>query len=96
MSRHEEEELLSIAKMGIDAESFIRTPLGRFLMKKADREISEATEELIAADPAEWRPNQELRNRIHVARMFKVWMSDAIEVGQHALRQLEEMEDRAQ
>ena len=88
----QDDELLSMARMGIDAESFMRTPLGKFLLKKADDEIAAATEELIDAAPDDVKVATEIRNRIHVARMFKVWMSDAITIGHSAHDQLRELE----
>ena len=80
-----DDELLSMARMGIDAESFMRTPLGKFLLKKA-------IEELIDVDPTDVKEATAIRNRIHVARMFKVWMSDAITIGHSAHDQLKELE----
>lgn len=78
--------------MGIDAESFIRTPLGKFLIRKADNEIAAATEELIETEPIDIKAATEIRNRIHVARMFKVWLGDAIAIGHSAHDQLKELE----
>lgn len=88
----QDDELLSMARMGIDAESFMRTPLGKFLIKKADDEIAAATEELIEADSSDTKVNTEIRNRIHIARMFKVWMCDSITIGHSAHDQLKELE----
>ena len=65
-----DDELLSMARMGIDAESFMRTPLGKFLLKKANDEIAVAIEELIDVDPTDVKEATAIRNRIHVARMF--------------------------
>lgn len=87
-----DDELLSMARMGIDAESFMRTPLGKFLSKKADDEIAAATEELIETEPSEIKTATEIRNRIHVARMFIVWLRDAITIGHSAHDQLKELE----
>ncbi len=88
----QDDELLSMARMGIDAESFMRTPLGQFLIKKASNEIAAATEELIEADPSDIKVNTEIRNRIHVARMFIVWLGDSIAAGRSAHEQLKELE----
>ena len=91
----EANDLLSIAKMGVDAESFLQTPLGRFLMKKAKDEEAAALAELVDADPEDVKENREIRNRIHVVKMFRQWMTEAIEVGHAAhmhLKQLEDME----
>jgi hypothetical protein len=88
----EADELLSIARMGVDAEAFVRTPLGKFLMDKADSEIMDATSELIGADPEDVKANRDIRNRIHVANMFRTWMRDAIEIGRAAHEQLSDLD----
>ena len=96
MSEREElDQFVTIARLGIDAETFIRTPLGRFLEGKARDEEAAALAELVDADPEDAKANRELRNRIHVARMFLTWIGDAIEAGQQAHRQLQEMEGLA-
>ena len=88
-----DEDLLSEARMGIDAESFLRSSLGQFLTKKAEAEIEAATAELIAADPDDLNANTVLRNQINVARMFLTWLLEGINIGRAAhekLRMLEE------
>jgi len=93
---HEElDQFVTIARLGIDAETFIRTPLGRFLEGKARAEEADALIALVDADPEDAKANRELRNQIHVARMFLSWINDAIEAGQQAHRQLQEMEGLA-
>lgn len=93
---HEElDQFVTIARLGIDAETFIRTPLGRFLEGKARAEEADALIALVDADPEDAKINRELRNQIHVARMFLSWINDAIEAGQQAHRQLQEMEGLA-
>jgi len=93
---HEElDQFVTIARLGIDAETFIRTPLGRFLEGKARAEEADALIALVDADPEDVKANRELRNQIHVARMFLSWINDAIEAGQQAHRQLQEMEGLA-
>lgn len=94
MSNYEEDELLSIAKMGVDAEAFMRTPLGRFLQKKAQDEIDAATNELIDAKPEDVELGREIRNRIHIAAMFLTWMRESINGGRAAYDQLKETEDQ--
>ena len=61
----------------------------------ADVETAELHLMLADADPEDAKVNRELRNRIHVARMFLSWIGDAIEAGQQAHRQLQEMEGLA-
>ena len=89
----EEDELVTLAKLGIDAEAFAMSPLGKFLIKKAESEMESATQDLISADPDDIKVNTEMRNRIHVARMFLSWLSDSITIGRSAHDQLEAMNE---
>jgi hypothetical protein len=81
-------DLLRAARLGIEVEAFLRTPVGKYLHSKALSEIEAATELLIEAQPDDERKNREIRNQIHVARMFLVWMSEAINVGEAAHEQI--------
>jgi len=91
----DDDEFVKIARLGIDAETFMASPLGKFLEGKAMKEMEAATEALIGADPADIKANTELRNQIHVARMFLTWIGDSISAGRSAHQQLREMEDLA-
>ena len=89
------DHFVAIARMGIDAETFMRSPVGRFIEGKARAEEADATEALIAADPDDLKANRDLRNQIHVARMFLVWIADAVSAGHAAHAQLQEMDELA-
>ena len=88
-----DDELLSLARLGVDAESFMGTKLGKFLAMKAASEIEAATAELIAADPDDLKANTVLRNQINVAGMFLTWMNESISIGRAAHEQLKMLED---
>jgi hypothetical protein len=85
-------DLINIARIGIDAEAFAKSDIGKFLIGKAQAEIDAATAELIDADPADAKANTEIRNKIHVARMFLVWLDEAIQIIRHAPEQLQELD----
>lgn len=87
------DHFVQIARMGIDAETFMRSPIGRFVEGKARAEEAAAMDALVEADPDDAKANRELRNQIHVARMFLVWMTDAINAGRAAHAQLQEMDE---
>lgn len=89
------DHFVSIARMGIDAETFMRSPVGRFVEGRARAEEAAALEALVDADPDDAKLNRELRNQIHVARMFLVWIGDAINAGHAAHAQLQEMDELA-
>jgi hypothetical protein len=86
------EEMLELAKLGIEAEAFMRSPLGKYLEGKALKEEKYAFAELVNAAPDDVKANTDLRNQIHVARMFLVWMDDAIQSGRAAHEQMRELE----
>lgn len=89
----EDDELLNIARMGMDAEVFMLTPLGKFLKGKAEQEEADALAALVQADPDDVKANTVYRNQIHVARMFLTWMRDSITAGHAALDQIRIMDD---
>lgn len=97
-SRAEDQEVdqfLNIARLGIDAEAFMSTPIGRFINGKAQAELDQAMNELVDADPDDAKANRDIRNRIHVVSMFLNWIGEAIAAGNEAHRNLKEAEDRA-
>lgn len=89
------DHFLNIARLGIDAEAFLQTPIGKHLKEKAQTELDVAINELVDADPDDVKANREIRNRIHVVGMFLKWMDEAITAGNEAHRQLRDIEDRS-
>jgi hypothetical protein len=88
----DENQLLAGARLGIDAESFSRSEFGRWLKSKAADEIQAATSELVDTDPDDVKANRDLRNQIHVAKMFLTWLDEAINVGRHCVQEIEEID----
>lgn len=88
------DELIEIARLGVDAEAFLQSPLGKYLYGQAKAEIESATQELIDADPEDGKLNRELRSRIHVARMFTVLLDSVVSCGRQAYDQLKEEEGK--
>jgi hypothetical protein len=84
--------LYAEAILGKDAEEFLKTDLGRYLMERVVEEEREAMEAL--AGTSSWRRRRivELQNRIWRARSFKSWLSEMIVTGRQALQQLESTE----
>ena len=84
----EDDFLLESAKLGIEAEAFVRSSLGQYMLERADMEIEYATVELIAADPEDGKVNRDIRSKIAVASSIKEWIVEAIESGQVAIIQI--------
>lgn len=82
-------DFLELARLGIDAETFMRSDLGKFIQRKAETERNDALNDLVNAAPDDIKANTEARNRIHVVNMFLSWVNDAIEIGRSAHEQLD-------
>lgn len=83
-------ELVAEAILGKDAEEFLNTELGRYLIGRAEQEASEATQQL--KDVWSWRSKkiQELQNKIWRAESVQSWLADLIISGRQAMETLDE------
>lgn len=72
------------ATLGRDAQEFLASDVGRYLIGRCDQEIAEAQEKLNVVSP--WRRNRirQLQNEIWRAQAVKTWLAELIEAGQQA------------
>lgn len=84
--------LYAEAMLGKDAEEWLNTDLGRYVMARIEEEEREAFEALAKTIPWRRRKIQELQNRIWRAQQFKGYLAELIVTGQQALSQLENAE----
>lgn len=87
------QQLYAEAILGKDAEEFVQSELGQFVIGRADQEIAEAMHELKNCHPWRTRKIKELQNRIWRAEQFQGWLAELITRGRQAISQLEEPED---
>lgn len=87
-AEQERQERLRIVALGISAENFVGSPLGRYIVLRAEKEREAALEELVAADPHATTVVQNLQNRVRVIDMVQQWIADAIVEGQAQERAL--------
>lgn len=85
-------ELFSEAILGKDAEDFINSEIGRYLIGCADQEAFEAVEKLKKVYPWRTRRITELQNEIWRAESFKSWIAELVIKGRQATQQLEQDE----
>lgn len=76
--------------IGADAEAFVLSPLGKYLIGRSERELEQAVNELKYVQPHDTHTITELQFRIRVAESVPQWLADAIQEGQHAENQLRE------
>lgn len=84
--------LFAEAVLGRDAEEFLATDLGRYLVGRCDQEIEEAQAELSRVSPWRRRRIQQLQNTIWRAQSFKGWLGALITDGHAAQAALEDQE----
>lgn len=85
--------LFAEAILGQDAEEFLKTDLGRYMLARAEEEEQEALDALGKVSPWRRRRIQQLQAKLWRARSFKGWLGEMIVAGKQALQQLESQED---
>ena len=90
-----EDRELEIVRIGIEAENFLASALGTYMVEKADKLAEEATIALILCKPNDVEGNTKHRNDIAVATYFKSWIEGIISDGYVAERTINEQDDLA-
>lgn len=86
-------ELVATAMMGQDAEDFVKSNIGRYLVGCAEQEKEEALVALSGVLPWRRRRIQELQNKIWRSDSFLQWISELILTGRQAIQTLDEKEE---
>lgn len=86
MSDERQERMQRIGMMD-EAEDFIRSSLGRYLIERAERERDEAVDALKEADAEDPKRIRELQNKVFRAESFQYWIAQLVMEGKQALEQ---------
>lgn len=84
--------LLQQIDLGFQAEAFLQSDLGRYLVQRAEGQVEEAVEALKQVDPEDFKSVRGLQNMIHVAESIQYWLADAIQAGMNAQAELQDTE----
>lgn len=86
----DKDELFATAILGKDAETFLKSDLGRTILGMAEQDAQEATEKLKTMFP--WPARRVLKVQADIARAesLKQYITELYVRGQQALQQLEE------
>lgn len=84
--------LLKAVDLGFQAEAFLQSDLGCYLVQRAEAQTEEAVEALKVADPEDAKAIRALQNTIAVAESVQYWLGDVIQQGVNAQQQLHEGE----
>ena len=79
---------MATVSLGIDAETFVLSPLGKYLIGRAEHEVEQAVEQLKRVAPEDAKVIAALLHHIRVAESVPRWLADAIQAGHNAEYQL--------
>lgn len=91
-----DDPLFARATLGIEAEKFLGSRIGRFIIERAEEEIEQAYQKLAVVDPEDTGVIRDLQGQIAVARAIPNWVGLAIQDGIQAeaiIREEEAYED---
>ncbi|MDD5084198.1 MAG: hypothetical protein PHT88_04725 [Candidatus Moranbacteria bacterium] len=84
----DDQALLKQAQLGIEAEAFIHTDLGKFLIDKADDDLQRGYEGFLSLTPGDTDGLLMLQSQCQRAIHFKSWLLEAISSGHYAESEL--------
>ena len=80
----EEDQLLTTAVIGVEAERFRSTRVGRKMEDRARAKIANAQNALVTVEPTDTEKIRALQNEAKLGAMFLTWLDDLIHDGQQA------------
>ena len=87
----DEQTLIAEAVLGRDAQEFLASEVGRYLLGRAQMDEREAMEALVSVKWWRRRRIIELQSRIYRARSVRSWLAEIITDGRQAESVLEEL-----
>ena len=93
MSSAEEKELLKCVELGIDAEVFLQSAVGRELVHMARCHAEDAVIELKTVDPEDSKKVREIQNRVWQGESFERFIRELIADGHQAAEVLRAPEE---
>jgi len=88
----QDDPLFARAMLGQEAERFIKGPVGRHVIARAEKQIEQAYQALSVADPEDPKLIRDLQHKISVARAVPHWLALAVQDGIMAEQQIEREE----
>jgi len=89
---NENQMLMDVAVFGEQVRQFMESPVGRYLLQKADEEKDLAILELVNVDAQDYKAVQSAQNQFQRAEDFQAWLTEAVTKGLQALQILDSRE----
>lgn len=77
-------EIQQSIDLSFQVEAFLLSPIGKYLIGRAEEEIESATEVLKRIDPEDPKSIRVQQQIIQVAESVQYWLADAIQAGHNA------------
>jgi hypothetical protein len=81
------------AVFGQEVQDFLHSPIGDFLLKRAEAQLAMAIDSLKSVDPGSIPKVMQLQERIRLLEAFESWLGDAVQEGLTAISIIEGEED---
>ena len=93
MTQNQQElnEIQQKIALGLDAEAFFRSDLGKYLLGRAEDDAIQAINELKEISPTKTERIRTLQSTIARSENFELWLKEALIVGQSSEEQLDQM-----
>lgn len=85
-------DLIKEAQLGIEAETFLSSDLGRYIIARAEADRMDALEQLATVNPNDILAITKLQNKIAVVDSIQGWIAEAIQNGYYAEIEIKESE----
>lgn len=83
-------QLWQTAELGMDVSAFKRSPVGKYLLARANEEYSDALAELAEVNPTDAEKIRALQSDIKRCVTLEAWLEEAIEAGRNAEEALQQ------
>lgn len=78
------QQIRNVIAFGMDVEQFGKSPIGVYLIERANRDAEAATNELKTVDPENPKAIRDLQNKARTAELFLSWLGEAVSAGENA------------
>ena len=89
----EKELLIAEARLGLQTQEFLKSPVGRYIVGRANKAREEAFDAWVSASPSDESTIAELQFRARLPALVTGWLDEAINQAQYAENALNELKE---
>ena len=89
----EVELLVAESRLGTQAKEFLKSPVGRYIVGRAEKAREEAFSAWTTVDPSDEKTISELQFRARLPSLVMIWLDEAMNQAKHAEETLSEIQE---